>query len=197
MLLKLQKRYKCWTDSQELIQGWYLSVKQNGAKRRKQHQQTLSDFGKNFKNSSWWSLWADLEEDCSFELLVISSSRWYKNFCVNWDPKIWLIICFYETTPSSSNQSISQCAAGLKGYGPVGVPTSPLWVDANLFWIVNWSHNSSPSEIPTKSGSTRTSLGVTVQFTNFLVSFWWTGQHENNALFNSPVGPLFRALQIF
>ena len=28
-----------------------------------------------------------------------------------------------------------------------------------LFWVVNWLHSLSPSEIPTKSGSTRTSLG--------------------------------------
>ena len=29
------------------------------------------------------------------------------------------------------NQSIRQCAAGPKGYSPVGVPTNPPWVDAN------------------------------------------------------------------
>ena len=69
----------------------------------------------------------------------------------------------FETTPSCSKQSISQCATGLKGYGPVGVPTSPLGVDANCpgfstdptIYVQVRNH---------QIGYTRTSLGGTTHY---------------------------------
>ena len=43
----------------------------------------------------------------------------------------------YGEDLNSSNRSISQCAAGSKGYGPVGVPTSWPPTDANCPGSIN------------------------------------------------------------
>ena len=83
----------------------------------------------------WWGL-RHLEE--KFFCLIKKSKQ------VFWH---WKVL-------SSSNQSISQCAAGSNGCGPVGTPTNWPPVDASCFWVVNWPPNWSTCKIPTKSGST-------------------------------------------
>ena len=53
-----------------------------------------------------------------------------------------LLLCFCETTPSCSIQSMSQCGTGLKGYCPVGVPTSWPSTDASSSGSNNMQRNS-------------------------------------------------------